>query len=99
MQHEVSHVEHGGRGRFFIDEDGEPVGELTYRRLGPASILIDHTEVSPHLRGRGVARALLDAVVAWARGNGTRISATCSYVLAQFARDRLLRDVQEDARD
>lgn len=99
MQHTVSHVELGDRGRFFIEENGRQVGELTYRRLGPARILIDHTEVLPHLRGAGVARQLLDAAVAWARDNDTRISATCSYVLAQFARDASLRDVRADARD
>lgn len=99
MQHTVSHVEHDDRGRFFIEESGGQVGELTYRRLGPARILIDHTEVSPHLRGGGVARQLLDAAVAWARDNDMRISATCSYVLAQFARDPSLRDVRADARD
>jgi predicted GNAT family acetyltransferase len=75
------------------------VGELTYRRPGPARILIDHTEVSPHLRGRGVARQLLDAAVAWARVHDIRIGATCSYVLAQFARDSSLHDVRADARD
>ena len=99
MQHTVSHVERGDHGRFFIEENGRTVGELTYRRLGPARILIDHTEVSPHLRGRGVARRLLDAAVAWARTHHTRIGATCSYVLAQFARDSSLHDVQADARD
>jgi predicted GNAT family acetyltransferase len=40
-----------------------------------------------------VARSLLDAAVAWARQNNTKISATCPYVIGQFARDRSLDDV------
>jgi predicted GNAT family acetyltransferase len=50
--------------------------------------------VHPSLRGGGVAGRLLDAAAAWARGSGTRLSASCSYVLARFARDPSLRDVQ-----
>ena len=81
-------------GLFYMEVDGARVAEMTYQRLGDTHILIDHTLVDPSLRGKGVARKLLDAAVAWARGNGTRISATCSYVVVQFARDSSLRDVQ-----
>lgn len=92
--HEAAHTEKGQRGAFFIEEDGVRIAEMTYRRLGASHILIDHTEVAMHLRGQGVARVLLDAAVAWARQTHTRIGATCSYVLAQFARDSSLHDVQ-----
>lgn len=90
----VQHVEHGSGGVFYIEQDGTRVAEMTYQRSGDAGILIDHTLVDPRLRGQGVARALLDAAVAWARQRNVRISATCSYVIAQFARDTSLADVQ-----
>ncbi|MHB0964643.1 MAG: GNAT family N-acetyltransferase, partial [Gemmatimonadaceae bacterium] len=45
------------------------------------------------LRGQGVARLLLDAAVRWARENHTKLSATCAYAAAQFARDPSLSDV------
>jgi predicted GNAT family acetyltransferase len=94
MQYAVSHHEQGQRGEFFIEEGGSRIARMTYRRLGAAHILIDHTEVARHLRGQGLARHLLDAAVSWARQSHTRISASCSYVLVQFARDASLRDVQ-----
>lgn len=94
MQHQVSHTEQDQRGVFFIEENGARIAEMSYRRLGESRVLIDHTEVDPRLRGRGIARQLLDAAVAWARASGTRLSATCSYVQVQFARDPALRDVQ-----
>jgi predicted GNAT family acetyltransferase len=89
----VQHDEKSGRGEFFIERNGVRVAEMTYRRIDPATVLVDHTEVDVSLRGGGVARQLLDAAVSWARKNGTRIDATCSYVVAQFARDKSLRDV------
>lgn len=90
----VSHQEQGSRGVFFIEKDGARVAEMTYQRLGDTRIVVDHTFVDPSLRGGGVARQLLDAAVAWARQNQVRISATCSYVIAQLARDRSLADVK-----
>lgn len=90
----ISHEEGAGGGAFFLARDGRRIAEMTYRRLGPAHILIDHTEVDVALRGRGVARQLLDAAVAWARSNGIRISASCSYAVVQLARDASLADVR-----
>jgi predicted GNAT family acetyltransferase len=95
MQHIISHEAQGQGGIFFIEKEGSRIAEMTYRRTGEKRILIDHTFVDPSLRGGGVARALLDAAVAWARQNETKISATCSYVVVQFARDASLRDVAD----
>ena len=89
----VQHKEQGGRGEFFIERDGKRVAVMTYQRTGESAILIDHTEVDVSLRGGGVARQLLDAAVAWARQSRIKISAGCSYVVAQFARDKSLSDV------
>ena len=91
----LSHVERAGGGAFLLTRDGRQAGEMTYQRLGANRILIDHTEVDPQLRGKGVARQLLDAAVAWARENGIKVNATCSYVIVQFSRDRSLADVQD----
>jgi uncharacterized protein len=93
MTHIISHEEDGDDGIFFLERDGVRIAEMTYRRSSGSLILIDHTEVDPGLRGQGVARSLLDAAVAWARQTNTKISATCSYVTAQFARDATIRDV------
>ncbi len=90
----ISHEEGAGSGAFFLSRDGTRIAEMTYRRLSPDRILIDHTFVDPALRGRGVARQLLDAAVAWARQEGVLISATCSYAVVQLARDASLADVR-----
>ncbi|MDP1892194.1 MAG: GNAT family N-acetyltransferase [Gemmatimonadaceae bacterium] len=92
-EHSITHEEHGTRGAFFIEQNGQRVAELTYGRVSGAVVNIDHTEVASSLRGQGVARQLLDAAVRWARETHTQLSATCSYAVVQFARDTSLRDV------
>lgn len=89
----IRHEEADGRGAFFIERAGRRVATQTYRRIDDHDVTIDHTEVSPALRGQGVARRLLDAAVAWARATGTRVAATCPYAKAQFEQDRSIQDV------
>lgn len=92
---DILHSEDGAGGAFWLEHEGRRVAEMTYRRLGASRVLVDHTFVDPRLRGQGVARQLLDAAVAWARQGNTRISATCSYVVVQLARDASLNDVRD----
>ena len=89
----IEHEEQDGRGAFFLDREGIRLAEMTYRRVGDRHVVIDHTEVSPKLQGLGVGRKLLDALVAWARASGTKVSATCPYAKAQFEKDPSIQDV------
>ena len=89
----IEHEEAGGRGAFFFDKEGVRLAEMTYSRVDPQLVIIDHTEVKEALQGLGVARKLLDFAVAWARSTGTKIIATCPYAKAQFAKDAAIRDV------
>ncbi|MBW0171961.1 MAG: N-acetyltransferase [Hydrogenophaga sp.] len=94
MQPSIEHEEAGSRGAFRIQRDGRRVAEMTYSRTNPSLVVVDHTFVDPSLRGGGVARQLLDAMVAWARETHTRVVPLCSYVQVQFDRDPSTRDVQ-----
>lgn len=89
----VEHEAQGHRGAFFIEEDGERLGAMTYTRANPSLIVIDHTEVSAVLKGQGAGRRLLDALVAWARETQTKVVPVCPFAKAQFEKDASLRDV------
>ena len=89
----MTHEETGNRGGFYFDRDGERLASMTYSRTTPALVIIDHTEVSDVLKGQGMGRQLLDALVAWARESGTKVMATCPYAAAQFKKDESIRDV------
>jgi len=89
----IEHAEEAGRGAFFVAREGIRLAEMTYSRVDPELVIIDHTEVNEALQGMGVARKLLDFAVAWARKTSTKIIATCPYAKAHFAKDESIRDV------
>lgn len=60
--------------------------ELTFTRRGPSVISADHTGVPETMAGQGVARALVDFMLADARNTGFRIIPICPYVRKQYAR-------------
>ncbi len=89
----IKHEETGNHGAFFFERADIRLAAMTYSRTTPTLVIIDHTDVSEVLKGQGMGRQLLDALVAWARQTGTKVMATCPYALAQFRKDESIRDV------
>ena len=89
----VEQEERANRGAFFLTRNGERVAEMTFSRVNPSLVMIDHTQVSDSLRGQGAGRKLLDAAVAWARERNTRFIPVCPFAKAQFDKDPSIRDV------
>lgn len=80
-------------GRYFtVIED--VTCELTYSMMaGSGNVIADHTGVPRALGGRGIGRALVDALIADARQNGFKIVPLCPFVRAQYARHPEWADV------
>lgn len=76
---QIQNQEHGANGAFFIEQDGEWIAEMTYKKMGDDAILIDHTEVDESLQGKGVGKDLVEAGVKFARENDLKIVAQCSF--------------------
>ena len=62
--------------------DGE--AELTYSLSEPSIIIADHTYTPPSMRGMGIAKALVERLVADARAEKLRVIPLCSYIQAQY---------------
>ncbi len=85
--------DNGTRRAFFVERGGQRLGEITLEQVSQTVWNIDHTRVDDALRGQGAGRTLLDAAVAWARKGEVKLTASCSYVSAQFAKDASFADV------
>lgn len=76
---EIQRDEHGKKGAFFIDENGEWIAELTYFKSGADQITVDHIEVDPKLRGEGIGEDMVAEAVKFARANDLKIKPVCPF--------------------
>lgn len=80
-------------GGFFIEEQGKKAAEITYSTQGNGVISIDHTYITPSLRGQGIGEELVRKVIEYARGQNLRIIPACSYAGHYFDRNIEDRDL------
>lgn len=66
-------------GFAYGEENEIPMARVTMRSLDDKRIAIDHTYVSPSLRGQGIARKLVTLVVEQVKKEGKLIVPLCSY--------------------
>lgn len=75
----------GGKGFFEIEENGKRLGEMVVSVSGNR-LTVYHTEVAPEAEGRGLAKKMLEEMVAYAREQHFKVIPLCPYVHAQFKR-------------
>ncbi len=90
---EIQHQTFGSRGAFFVEQDGQVVAEMTYRRAGDDRMAIDHTTVAEELGGQGVGQQLVQAGVEFAREQGLKILPFCPFARSVIARTPEYQDV------
>ncbi len=73
---------------YYENEQQEVLAEVTYSHLGGGVVDIDHTFVSPTLRGQGIAGQLMEALATDLRTNGLKATASCSYAVAWLEKNR-----------
>ena len=93
---EITHKNTENGGFFIAEEDGKRMGHLSYEWANPTKFAILHTVVEEAFQGRGVAKALVNAAVDFARENGHVIMPLCPYAEKVFMRDSAYDDVNAD---
>lgn len=90
---QIKHREIGSKGLFYIEEENEKLAEMTYSKAGDSLIIIDHTDVSEKLKGKGAGKQLVQAAVNYAREHAIKILPLCPFAKAMFDRTPEFGDV------
>ncbi len=77
-----------GTNKFYVGESNDNfIAHITYVYEKENVIAIDHTFVSPELRGKQIASKLLAEVVKMAREEDIKVIPICSYAVAKLTRN------------
>lgn len=69
---------------YYVDKSGEKAAEVTFPSIDADTVEINHTFVSPSLRGTGVAGKLMRAAAEEISRQGKKAVLTCSYAISWF---------------
>ena len=82
------------KGRYFYcPKGGGEDAEITFSRVSPTRIIVDHTGVPDSMRGQGVGQQLAEFVVRDARQKGVSIIPLCPFFKALAQRHEEWQDV------
>lgn len=90
---EIKQKDDGKKGSFYYEEADKVLAEMSYVWSGPQKIIIDHTEVSEVLKGKGLGNILLQKVVQMAHEKGLKILPLCPYAKHQLEKSEEYKDV------
>ena len=89
---EIRNEEHHRTGVFYIDDNGNRLGEMRYLvRDGVMNIY--HTEVDEKLQGKHMGDKLVEAGVNYARENHFKVLPSCTFARSVFNRTPAYNDV------
>lgn len=77
---------------FYIEENGEVLAEMTYVWAAD-KMIIDHTEVSDKLAGKGAGKQLVNQAVLFAREKHIKILPLCPFAKSVFDKVEAYKDV------
>ena len=93
------HIQHESKetkGAFYIEENNQRLAEMTYTMAGEKRMIIDHTDVSDALRGKGAGKQLVAAAVNHARAQGIKILPLCPFARSVFDKVKEYQDVLDN---
>lgn len=89
----IKHETDSKGGKFYFEVNGVPLAEMTYVLADAETMIIEHTEVDDSLRGQGVGKELLTALVDYVRNKEMKVIPLCPFAKATFRKIRQWQDV------
>lgn len=89
----LKHVELGKKGAIRTIDDDVQYGEMLYTKAGDAEIIIEHTEVEPIAKGKGVGKKMLEKLVSVARDRNWKVVPVCPFAKAGIEKNPDYHDV------
>ncbi len=89
----IQHKQVGGKGLFFVGQDGAIAAELVYSIPSEGKMIIEHTEVDDSLKGKNVGKDLVETAVNYARTHNMKIIPLCPFAKSLFKRIDEWKDV------
>lgn len=83
----------GNKGRFYIEENGKTLAEMTFVWAGTDRIIIDHTEVGLELKGKGAGKQMVEKAVAFARETDIKIIPLCPFAKSVLTKSDNYKDI------
>ncbi len=90
---EILQKDDGNKGAFYVMQDNELLAEMTYVWAGTDRIIIDHTDVNPILKGKGIGKQMVTKAVEFARKEGIKIIPLCPFARSVFDKVKEFNDV------
>ena len=85
--------DNGKKGAFFIEENGKRLAEMSFVWTGDGDFIVDHTEVSEELNGKGIGKQLVRRAVEMARERKSKLIPLCPFTKAMIDRTKEFQDV------
>jgi hypothetical protein len=78
---------------FYIEINNERLAKMFFHMSNDDRMVIEHTEVSEQLKGKGIGKELVDHAVEYARKNNFKIIPLCPFTKSVFERFSGYEDV------
>jgi uncharacterized protein len=93
MESIIRHEQNVRTGIFYLNHQCERMAFLAYFENPEGVLLLNHTYVSPVLRGQNIASKLVEAAVAYAKKHHLKLVPVCPYIVKWFEKNAGEKDL------
>lgn len=94
---EIKFLIRGKNSQLLAVDDDILIGEMLFAVADAGALEINHTEVDPCSKGKGIGTRLVHAAVEYARGNKLKIIPNCPFVKSVMSKNTDYHDIWQPA--